>query len=47
MKTVNIKIDGKELVVPEGITILEAARKANITIPTLCFLKEQIRYWSY
>ncbi len=40
MKTVNIKIDGKELVVPEGITILEAARKANITIPTLCFLKD-------
>ena len=40
MKTVNIRIDGKDLIVPEGITILEAARKANITIPTLCFLKD-------
>lgn len=40
MRTVNIKIDGKDLVVPEGITILEAARQANVTIPTLCFLKD-------
>ncbi|HBV50855.1 MAG TPA: ferredoxin, partial [Clostridiales bacterium] len=36
---VNIKIDGVSMQVPEGITILEAARNANIKIPTLCFLK--------
>ena len=36
---VNIKIDGVSLQVPEGSTILEAARNANIKIPTLCYLK--------
>ncbi len=37
-KMVNIKIDGKDLAVPEGTTILKAARKAGIEIPTLCYL---------
>ncbi len=37
---VNIKINGKECQVPEGISVLEAARKYNIDIPTLCFLKD-------
>ena len=37
---VNLKIDGIDVTCDEGITILEAARKANIDIPTLCFLKE-------
>ncbi len=37
---INLKIDDKEICVPEGITILEAARKSNIDIPTLCYLKE-------
>lgn len=36
---VNIKIDGVSMQVPEGTTILEAARMANIKIPTLCYLK--------
>ncbi|MFA5148241.1 MAG: NADH-dependent [FeFe] hydrogenase, group A6 [Candidatus Omnitrophota bacterium] len=35
---INIKIDGKDLVVPEGTTILKAARKIGIEIPTLCYL---------
>ena len=35
----HIKIDGREYEVPDGSTILEAAAKANIQIPTLCFLK--------
>ncbi|HPN66176.1 MAG TPA: NADH-dependent [FeFe] hydrogenase, group A6 [Candidatus Omnitrophota bacterium] len=35
---INIKIDGKDLAVPEGTTILKAARKAGIEIPTLCYL---------
>ncbi len=39
MKMVNIKIDGVAMQVPEGQTILEAARQANIKIPTLCYLK--------
>lgn len=37
---VNIKINGVEHAVPEGSTILEAARYAGIKIPTLCYLKE-------
>ncbi len=40
MATVNITIDGKKLQVEQGKTILEAARQANIKIPTLCFLKD-------
>ncbi|MBQ8164897.1 MAG: iron hydrogenase small subunit [Clostridia bacterium] len=40
MTMVNIKIDGIALQVEEGITILEAAKRANIKIPTLCFLKD-------
>lgn len=37
---VNIKINGRDYSVPEGSTILEAARYAGIKIPTLCYLKE-------
>lgn len=40
IKMVNIKINGNSISVPEGTTILEAARKAGIKIPTLCYLKE-------
>lgn len=39
MKTVKLKINGRQVEVPEGSTILEAARKINIDIPTLCYLK--------
>ena len=35
---VNITIDKQQISVPEGTTILEAARKANIKIPSLCYL---------
>jgi len=35
-KTVKIMMDEKELLVPEGITILEAAQRNAIPIPTLC-----------
>jgi len=34
---INFKIDGIDLTVNEGTTILTAARKANIQIPTLCY----------
>jgi len=37
---VNLVIDGKQVSVKEGTTILEAARQINITIPHLCYLKE-------
>jgi formate dehydrogenase major subunit len=33
---VNITIDGKQLEVPEGVTVLQAARLGGIEIPTLC-----------
>ena len=37
---VNLKIDGKSVSVPEGSTVLEAAKIAGINIPTLCYLKD-------
>jgi len=37
---VKLTINGKTVEVEEGTTILEAARKVNIDIPTLCFLKD-------
>ena len=37
---VNLVIDGKEISVKEGTTILQAALQNGIDIPTLCFLKE-------
>ena len=37
---IHLTINGKNVEVEEGSTILEAARKANIDIPTLCFLKD-------
>ena len=40
METFNIKINGMPVQAPKGSTILEAARLANIEIPTLCFLKD-------
>ncbi len=40
MATVNVKINGVEYTVPQGSTVLEAARIANIDIPTLCYLKD-------
>ncbi len=40
MEQYTIKINGIEVTAPKGTTILEAARMAGITIPTLCYLKE-------
>lgn len=40
MSDVTFKINGQEITVPEGTTVLEAARMHNIDIPTLCFLKD-------
>ncbi len=37
---INLKINGIPVSVPEGSTILDAAKLANIRIPTLCYLKD-------
>lgn len=37
-KEIKVKINDQELIVPEGITILEASHKAGVRIPTLCHL---------
>ena len=37
---IKINIDGRDIEVKEGTTVLQAARQAKIDIPTLCFLKD-------
>ncbi len=37
---VNVKINGFAVQVPKGSSVLEAARAASVTIPTLCYLKD-------
>ena len=37
---VKLTIDGREVLAPEGSTILEAAASVGIRIPTLCYLKD-------
>ena len=37
---VNLKINDIPVTVPEGTTVLEAARSAGIKIPSLCYLKD-------
>ena len=37
---VNVKINGFAVQVPKGTSVLEAARAASVTIPTLCYLKD-------
>lgn len=39
METFNIEIDGRQVQVQRGETVLEAARKIGIDIPTLCHMK--------
>jgi bidirectional [NiFe] hydrogenase diaphorase subunit len=36
MSDIRLQIDGKEVVATEGMTLLEAAHEAGISIPTLC-----------
>jgi len=36
MSTINLKINGKSVEVEEGMTILDAAKKIGVKIPTLC-----------
>ena len=37
-KQITLQIDGHFITVPEGSTILEAATKIGINIPTLCHI---------
>lgn len=41
---VSLTINGKQLEVPEGITVLQAAQQAGITIPTLCYHRDLTPY---
>jgi len=41
---INLSIDGKEIQVPEGTTVLRAAEQAGINIPTLCYHPELTPY---
>lgn len=38
MKNINLTINGINVTVPEGTSILDAARTINVNIPTLCYL---------
>ena len=40
MEMVNVIIDGVQVQVEKGTTVLQAAQKAGINIPTLCYLKD-------
>lgn len=45
MSMMNITIDGKTTQVPAGSTILDAAKKLDVHIPTLCFLQlEEMKF---
>ena len=40
MNNVNLTINDKPVTVPAGSTILDAAKKLNINIPTLCYCEK-------
>ena len=46
MKTVSLTIDDRPVSVPEGSSVLDAARKLSIPIPTLCYLDGYERFTS-
>ena len=36
MTEITLNVDGQDVTVPEGATVLDAARAAGIYVPTLC-----------
>jgi bidirectional [NiFe] hydrogenase diaphorase subunit len=44
MSEITLQIDGKEVTVPEGTTVFDAAKKVGITIPTLCYHEKLAPY---
>ncbi|MCI5162213.1 MAG: formate dehydrogenase subunit alpha, partial [Candidatus Electrothrix sp. AX5] len=47
MKKISLSVDAVQISVEQGATILEAARQAGITIPTLCHLPKKISQESH
>jgi bidirectional [NiFe] hydrogenase diaphorase subunit len=41
---IRVKVDGREIEVPSGTTVLEAVRSAGGTVPTLCFDERQVPF---
>ena len=41
MNTISLQINDKKVSVPKGSTILDAAKKAEVSIPTLCHLEHR------
>jgi predicted molibdopterin-dependent oxidoreductase YjgC len=39
LRSVEIQVDGRKVTVPEGSTILDAAKQAGVETPTVCFLE--------
>ena len=46
IQLINLKINGEEISVKEGTTVLEAAKKLHYKIPTLCFQEDLSIYGS-
>ncbi|MFZ5651789.1 MAG: 2Fe-2S iron-sulfur cluster-binding protein [Bacillota bacterium] len=46
MREIILQIDGREVAAREGMTVLEAAQKAGISIPTLCHHEKLEAYGS-
>jgi ferredoxin len=46
MSWINLTIDGKAVTAAPGSSVLQAARSADIDIPTLCFLEKYDKYTS-
>ena len=44
---VNLTINGKPVTVPEGTTLLDAAKSVGIEIPSLCYLKTREKVNTY
>jgi NADH dehydrogenase/NADH:ubiquinone oxidoreductase subunit G len=44
MSDIRLQIDGKEVTAREGMTVLQAARDAGISIPTLCYHEKLAPY---
>ncbi len=44
MSDIPVKIDGREITAKKGMTVLEAARSAGVSIPTLCHHEELAPY---
>ena len=46
MNTIQLTINNREVNVPEGCTIMEAAQRLEIPVPSMCFFKGGERFTS-